>query len=121
MYLFNLPSANHGCDYSDSRYSYGYGVCKCSDLRGVSVWSQTHCPGAGLPSEGTVLNKVFHRNSISFMAQRLPLLVPINILVILSLTSSFHKLIVVAKADLGSKTTKGKILDSELCTVLALD
>lgn len=83
--------------------------------------SQTHGPGAGLPSEGIVPNKMFHQNSISFMAQRLPLLVPINILVILSLTSSFHKLIAVAKADLGSKTTKGKILDSELCTVLALD
>lgn len=86
-----------------------------------SVWSQTHGPGAGLPSEGIVLNNMFHQNSISFMAQKWPLLVPINILVILSLTSSFHKLIAVAEADLGSKATKGKILDSELCTILALD
>lgn len=67
--------------------------------------------------EEIVLNKMFHCYSISFTAQRLSPLVSMNILVILSWTSTFHKLIAVTKPD--SRTTKEEILDSELCTLLA--
>lgn len=87
---------------------YGYGDCKCSGLPnckcsglpGLSVWSQTHGPGVGLLSEEIFLNRMFHCYSISFMAQRLSPLISVNILVILSWTRSFHRLIAVAKADL---------------------
>lgn len=77
-------------------------------------------PAVALPSEEIGINKMFHRNSIFFMGQRLSPPVSINILVILPQTCSFHKPTGVARTDLDSRATKRKILDSELCALLAL-
>lgn len=77
-------------------------------------------PRVELSSEEMGINKMFHCYLIPFMGQKLSPLVSINILVTLPQTRSFHKPIAVAKADLDSRATKGKILDSELCTLLAL-